>query len=92
MHTRVPSITACTLLSLVNFVGFFLFAHFAEPLGFVGSSGVVSFSLTIGLLTMLVTSALLVWSAVDHFLIEPTANSMFSVALNLGFLCAFVAI
>jgi hypothetical protein len=42
------------------------------------------------MLTMFVTGALLIWAAVDHFLIEPTGNTAFAVSVNLGFLCAFV--
>ena len=50
------------------------------------------FSVTIGIMTMLVTSALLVWSAVDHFLIEPTRNTTLAVSINLGFLCGFMMV
>jgi hypothetical protein len=71
-------------------LGFFIFARYAEVLGYVGEHALTSFSVTIGIMTMLVTCALLVWSALDHFLIEPTANSAFALSVNLGFMCAFV--
>ena len=92
MLPRTFSISSCTALSVVNVFGFFLFARYAETLGFVGDQAFTWFSVTIGVMTMLVTSALLVWSAVDHFLIEPTRNTAFAVSINLGFLCAFMMV
>ena len=92
MLPRTFSFSSCTLLSLLNVVGFFFLARYAEALGFVGEHAMRSFSVSIGLLTMLVTAALLVWSAVDHFLIEPTSNTAFAVSVNLGFFCAFLMI
>jgi cytosine/uracil/thiamine/allantoin permease len=90
MLPRTISISACTVLSLVNVVAFFVIARYAEALGFVGADAITSFSVSIGMLTMFVTGALLIWAAVDHFLIEPTSNTAFAVSVNLGFLCAFV--
>jgi hypothetical protein len=92
MLPRTFSLSSCTLLSLVNVIGFFVIARYAEAWGFVGQHALTSFSATIGLLTMLVTAALLVWSAVDHFLIEPTGNTAFAVSVNLGFFCAFLLV
>jgi hypothetical protein len=92
MIPRTFSLTSCTILSLVNVVGFFLFARYADALGYVGKTGIASFSVSIGLLTMLVASALLIWSFVDHFLIEPTGNTAFALSVNLGFLAAFIMI
>jgi hypothetical protein len=90
MLPRFFPLNSCTFLSVVNVVGFFLFARYAEELGFVGQQAISSFSITIGIMTMLVTGALLVWAAVDHFLVEPTNNTAFALSVNLGFLCAFV--
>ncbi len=90
MLPRTFSLSSCTFLSVLNVVGFFLFARYAEVLGFVGEHAISSFSITIGVMTMLVTGALLTWAAVDHFLIEPTINTAFAVSVNLGFLCAFM--
>ena len=90
MLPRVFSLSHCTALSVLNVLGFFLFARYAETMGFVGEHAVGDFSITIGIMTMLVTSALLVWSALDHFLVEPTGNSTFALSVNLGFMCAFV--
>ncbi len=92
MLPRTFSISSCTVLSVINVSGFFFFARYAEELGFVGDQAAAWFSVTIGIMTMLVTSALLVWSAVDHFLIEPTRNTTFAVSVNLGFLCAFMMV
>jgi hypothetical protein len=90
MQSRVHPIWACSLLSLVNVVAFFALARWAESLGYVGESGVASFTVSVGLLTMLITSALLIWAIMDHFFVEPTRHTAFNVALNFGFLCAFV--
>jgi hypothetical protein len=92
MLPRAFSLNSCTLLSLVNVIGFFFLARYAELLGFVGDQALTSFSASIGLLTMLVTAALLVWSVVDHFLIEPTGNTAFAVSVNLGFFTAFLMV
>jgi hypothetical protein len=90
MLPRTFSLSHCTALSVLNVLGFFLIARYAEAMGFVGDHALSSFSITIGILTMLVTGALLVWSALDHFLDEPTGNSAFALSVNLGFMCAFV--
>jgi hypothetical protein len=90
MPHKVPPIWVCSLLSLVNVVGFFALARWAESLGYIGEPGVASFTISVGLLTMLITSALLVWAVLDHFFVEPTRHTAFNVALNFGFLCAFV--
>ncbi len=92
MLPRVLSLNSCTILSVINVVGCCLFARFAESLGFVGDHAFTWFSVTIGVMTMLVTAVLLVWSAVDHFLIEPTGHTAFAVSVNLGFFCAFMLI
>ncbi len=91
MLERLQYPIACSLLSLCNVIGFFCAARFAEAMGFVGADGVASFAVSIGLLTMLLTMALLAWSAIDHFMIEATSHSTFNVALNMGFLFAFMA-
>jgi hypothetical protein len=90
MLPRTFTLTHCTALSVVNVFAFFLFARYAESMGFVGEHALSSFSVTVGIVTMLVTGALLVWSALDHFLIEPTSNTSFALSVNLGFMCAFV--
>ena len=90
MLPRTFAISSCSALSVLNVIGFFVFARYAEALGYVGDQAITTFSVTIGLMTMLVTAALLVWSALDHFLIEPTAHTTFAVSVNLGFLCAFM--
>jgi len=90
MLPAVIRANSCSILSFVNVLGFFMLARYAESLGYVGEHAFTSFSVTIGLLTMLVTGALLVWAAVDHFLIEPTKNTALAVSINLGFLCAFM--
>ncbi len=90
MLQRAPSISVCSVLSLVNVVGFFFLARWAESLGYIGEPGVASFTISVGLLTMLITSALLIWAVVDHFFVEQTHHTAFNVALNFGFLCAFV--
>jgi hypothetical protein len=90
MLPRVPAISVCSSLSLVNVVGFFFLARWAESLGYVGESGVASFTVSVGMLTMLITSALLIWAVLDHFFVEQTRHTAFNVALNFGFLCAFV--
>jgi hypothetical protein len=90
MLPRLPAIWVCSCLSLVNVLGFFALARWAESLGYIGESGVASFSISVGLLTMLITSALLIWAIMDHFFVEPTRHTTFNVALNFGFLCAFV--
>ncbi|MDZ4819821.1 MAG: hypothetical protein SGJ20_12700 [Planctomycetota bacterium] len=92
MTKWLPAFSSCGVLSLLNVVGFFMAARYAEVLGFQGRYALGQFSLTMGMATMLLTSALFVWSAIDHFWIESTLHSRFTVALNLGFLCAFLAI
>jgi hypothetical protein len=92
MLPRVLSLNWCTVLSVINVLAFCTFARYAESLGFVGDHAFAWFSVTIGVMTMLVTAALLVWSAVDHFLIEPTGYTAFAVSVNLGFLCAFMMV
>jgi hypothetical protein len=92
MFPRAVSANSCTILSCINVLGFIVLARYAEALGFVGEHAYASFSVTIGLLTMLVTAALLVWSTVDHFLIEPTSNTALAVAINFGFLCGFMMV
>jgi hypothetical protein len=92
MLPRVLSLNWCTVLSVINVFAFCVIARYAESLGFVGDHAFTWFSVTIGVMTMLVTAALLVWSAVDHFLIEPTAYTAFAVSVNLGFLCAFMMV
>src|SRR5690606_10993662 len=86
----LPSLSTCSLLSLINIVGFFVAARFAESLGFSGRDAIGQFSLTVGLITMLVTTALTVWSVIDHFWGEASTEGAFTVALNLGFFCAFL--
>jgi hypothetical protein len=86
----VPAIWICSCLSLVNVLAFFALARWAESLGYIGEPGVASFTISVGLLTMLITSALLIWAVVDHFFVEQTRHTAFNVALNFGFLCAFV--
>jgi hypothetical protein len=90
MLPRTFALSHCTALSILNVLGFFLFARYAEAMGFVGAGALGSFSISVGIITMLVTGALLVWSALDHFLVEPTTNSAIALSVNLGFLCAFV--
>jgi hypothetical protein len=90
MLPRAFSLSHCTALSILNVLGFFLCARYAEAMGFVGRNALSSFSISVGILTLLVTGALLVWSALDHFLVEPTGNSAFALSVNLGFMCAFV--
>jgi hypothetical protein len=90
MLPRTFSLSHCTALSVLNVLGFFLFARYAEAMGFVGENALGTFSISVGIMTMLVTSVLLVWSALDHFLVEPTGNSAFALSVNLGFMCAFV--
>jgi hypothetical protein len=90
MLPRTFSLSHCTALSILNVLGFFLFARYAEVMGFVGEHALSSFSITVGIMTLLVTGALLVWSALDHFLVEPTGNTAFAMSVNLGFMCAFV--
>jgi hypothetical protein len=90
MLPRTFSLSHCTALSVLNVFAFFLFARYAESMGFVGEHALSAFSVTVGIMTLLVTCALLVWSALDHFLIEPTGNTAFALSVNLGFMCAFV--
>jgi hypothetical protein len=90
MLPRTFSLSHLTALSVLNVFAFFLFARYAESMGFVGEHALAAFSVTVGIMTLMVTSALLVWSALDHFLIEPTANTSFALSVNLGFMCAFV--
>jgi cytosine/uracil/thiamine/allantoin permease len=90
MLPRTFSLSHCTGLSILNVLGFFLFARYAEAMGFVGEQALGNFSVSVGIITMLVTGALLVWSAMDHFLDEPTGNTALALSVNLGFMCAFV--
>ena len=50
----------------------------------------VALAIMHGAIEMLTPTTVLVWSALDHFLVEPTTNSAVALSVNLGFLCAFV--
>ncbi len=89
MLDYLPRLSLCSVLSLLNVVGFFALARHADAFGFVGHDGVPTFGVLIGVMTVLATTALLAWSVIEHLFGEPTDSSSFTIALNLGFLCAF---